>query len=277
MKIGLDVAQHQLTWPEFLERVRFAEELGFTSAWVFDHFEPLYGDPAGPCLEAYSLLAALGTATERIRLGALVTGVTYRHPSVLAAQAITIDHVSGGRLDLGIGAAWHEPEHRALGIDFPPSGDRIDRLAEALRVIEALMTEDDATVGGDHYRLEHASYRPRPVQQPHPPIWIGAMGERRMLPLAARHADVWHAFGDRADLVRKSSLLDRHAEEAGRDPASIGRATSISLDPAPDDVRREVDIWQDAGFSHLVASWPTAGYRQVEAFARAVLPALDDG
>jgi alkanesulfonate monooxygenase SsuD/methylene tetrahydromethanopterin reductase-like flavin-dependent oxidoreductase (luciferase family) len=108
MRFGLDVAQHQLTWPELLERVRFAEEAGFDGAWIFDHFKPLYGDPTGPCMEAWTLLAALAASTERIRLGALVTGVTYRHPSILAAESVTVDHVSNGRLEIGMGAAWFE-------------------------------------------------------------------------------------------------------------------------------------------------------------------------
>src|SRR5690349_9392631 len=140
MKIGIDVSQHQLEWPELRRRVMWADEAGLDSAWVFDHFTALYGDPKGPCLEAWTLLAALAEATSNIRLGALVTGVTYRHPSLLAAEAVTVDHVSGGRLNLGMGAAWHDDEHHRLGFDFPPAGERIQRLEEAVQIVKALLT-----------------------------------------------------------------------------------------------------------------------------------------
>src|SRR5947209_19679761 len=183
IRLGIDVSQHQLTWEELLSRVRFGEEAGFEAAWVFDHFTPLYGDRKGPCLEGWTLLAALAAATSRIRLGVLVSGVTYRHPSILATEAITVDHVSGGRLEIGMGAAWHEGEHQELGIPFPALRERAERLEEAVRLMRALMTGDGVSFDGRHYRLEHATYRPRPVQRPHPPFWIGASGEQLMLPI----------------------------------------------------------------------------------------------
>ena len=274
MRIGVDVSQHQLSWEELLARVRFAEEAGFDGAWVFDHFKVLYGSPEGPCLEAWTLLAALAACTSRIRLGALVTGVTYRHPSVLAAEAVTVDHVSSGRLELGLGAAWFRQEHEELGIDFPPPGPRIRRLEEAVEVVIALMTRDDASYEGRHYRLRHATYRPRPVQQPHPPLWIGGGGERRLMPLAARRADMWHGFGSVSELARKARLLDRLAEEAGRDPAEVGRSTSLSLSEPWDEVRARADQLRQAGFSYLVASWPSEGWARIEEFAEHVLPEL---
>src|SRR5213593_196569 len=178
MRLGLDVAQHRLDWDELLKRVRFAEEAGFDGAWVFDHFQPLYGDRRGPCMEAWTLLAALAASSERIRLGALVTGVTYRHPSTLATEAVTVDHVSNGRLEMSLGAAWMETEHRELGIPFPPRKERFERLEEAVQVVTLVMTTDGATFEGRHYRLENATYLPRPVQRPHPPMWIGAGGPR---------------------------------------------------------------------------------------------------
>jgi F420-dependent oxidoreductase-like protein len=272
MDFGLDVAQHQLSWDELLDRVRFAEDAGFTGVWVFDHFNPLYGDPNGPCLEGWSLLAALGAATERVRLGNLVTGITYRHPSVLAAQAVTVDHVTDGRLDLGLGAAWHGREHRELGIDFPPTGERIDRLEEAIEVMRLLMTTDGASFEGRHYRLEGATYRPRPVQSPHPPLWIGASGPRRMLPLAARVADVWHTFGEPAELARKGRIVDEHAARAGRDPASIRRATDLSLSGSLDAVRRDIEARAEVGIDYLIAGWPTEGRERVEQFVAEVAP-----
>lgn len=274
MEMGIDVSQHQLEWPELRSRVLWAEEQGFTSAWVFDHFTPLYGDGLGPCLEAWTLLAALGAVTARIRLGALVTGVTYRHPSLLAAEAVTVDHVSGGRLNIGLGAAWHEGEHRRLGFDFPPTGERIERLDEAVQIIKALLTADDVDFQGRHYRLERAFYRPRAVQQPHPPIWIGATGEKVMLPLAARQADVWHGFGSTDELIRKAGVLDRAAAQSGRDPARIGRSTDLSISEPWDQVRRRADRLRDAGFTHLIASWPSEGRPRVQEFVDRVMPEL---
>jgi F420-dependent oxidoreductase-like protein len=274
VRVGLDVAQHRLSWHELLARVRFGEEAGFDGAWVFDHFEPLYGEGPGPCLEAYTVLAALAAATSRIRLGALVTGVTYRHPSVLAAEAVTVDHVSDGRLELGLGAGWHEGEHRALGIPFPPARERIDRLEEALRAVVALMTTEGATVDGRYHRLRHATYLPRPVQRPHPPLWVGAGGVRRTIPLAARYADVWHCFGPTDTLRAKAAVLDEHARRAGRDPASITRATSLSLSQPWDRVRATALELADAGFSYLVADWPSEGQGRVEEFADRLLPEL---
>ncbi len=274
MHVGVDVSQHQLAWPEIRKRVLWSEEMGFQSAWVFDHFTVLYGDRTGPCLEAWTLLAALGAVTERIRLGALVTGVTYRHPSLLAAEIVTVDHASAGRLNVGLGAAWHEEEHQRLGFDFPSPGDRGRRLDETVQIVKALLTSDDVDFDGRYYRLRKAFYRPRPVQQPHPPIWIGGMGEKVMLPLAARHADVWHAFGSTSDLARKSALLDRHAEEAGRDPASIGRSTSLSISEPWDEVRGQAEELRAAGFTTLVVSWPSEGMARVDEFARTVLPDL---
>jgi len=274
MKVGIDVSQHQMEWPELRKRVVWADEAGFESAWVFDHFTALYGDRTGPCMEAYTLLAALGAITSQIRLGALVTGVTYRHPSLLAAEVVTVDQISGGRVNVGLGAAWHDEEHRRLGFDFPATGERIERLDETVQILKGLLTSDDVDFSGRHYRLERAFYRPRPVQRPHPPIWIGATGEKVMLPLAARHADVWHAFGSTRDLVRKSAILDRAAEAAGRDPAEIGRSTNLSISEPWDQVRRQGEELRDAGITHLVASWPAEGMERVAEFATLVMPEL---
>lgn len=271
MRFGLDVAQHQLTWEKLLARTRLAEELGFDGAWVFDHFKALYADPMGPCMECWTLLAALGAATERIRLGPLVTGMTYRHPSILATEAVTVDHVSGGRLELAVGAAWHEDEHRELGVSFPPTPERIERLEEGVQVLRLLMTQDDVSFEGKHFRLQHATYRPRPVQQPHPPIWIGGDGERLMLPLIARRADVWHGFGDGQELRRKTAIVDREAEAAGRDPSSIARATDLSIEDL-DEAARRLDTVQEAGFSYITVGWPSQGRPRVEEFAARSLP-----
>jgi F420-dependent oxidoreductase-like protein len=274
MRLGLDVAQHQLGWQEILRRVRHAEEAGFDGAWVFDHFKPLYGDPGGPCMEGWTLLAALAASTERIRLGALVTGVTYRHPSVLTAEAVTVDQVSGGRLELSIGAAWFEGEHRELGVPFPRMRERAERLEEAVQVMRLLMTEDGASFEGMHYGLQNATYHPRPVQEPHPPIWIGAGGERLTIPIAARQADVWHSSGSTESLRRKMEVLERAAEAAGRDPASILRASDLSLSEPWDEVRKRADSLATIGFSYLVVSWPSEGWGRLDEFVSHVMPQL---
>jgi F420-dependent oxidoreductase-like protein len=274
MRIGLDTAQHQLRWPELVERVQFAESAGFDGAWVFDHFKPLYGDPNGPCLEAWTVLSGLAAVTAKIRLGVLVTGITYRHPSILATEAITVDHISNGRLEIGVGAAWHEPEHKELGILFPPIKERAERLEEGIQVMRLLMTKDRASFEGRHYQLAHASYHPRPVQTPHPPIWLGASGERLMLPIVARQADAWHAFGSEQTMVAKSQLLDQLAEQAGRDPKRILRSASLSLSQPWDRVRRRAAELRDAGFGYLIAEWPSEGKRRLDEFAEKVLPEL---
>lgn len=274
MRLGLDISQHQRTWDELVERARFAEDAGFEGAWVFDHFTPLYGDPAGPCMEAWTLLAALAALTRRIRLGALVTGVTYRHPSILAAEAVTVDQVSAGRLEIGIGAAWFDEEHRKLGIPFPGRRERAERLEEAVQVMTLLMTTDGASFEGRHYQLREASYHPRPVQRPHPPIWIGAGGERLTLPIVGRRADVWHAYGPPEVLRRKWDVVREHAEGAGRDPERIERASALSISEPWDQVRRTAGALAEAGFSYLIVSWPSEGRGRLEEFVERVMPEL---
>src|ERR1700694_1613867 len=261
MRIGLDVAQHQLLWPDLVERVQFGESAGFDGAWIFDHFTPLYGDPNGPCMEAWTLLAGLAAITSRIRLGVLVTGITYRHPSILATEAITVDQISNGRLELGLGAAWHEPEHAALGIPFPLLKERAERLEEGLQVIRLLMTENRASFSGRHYQLTNASYHPKPVQRPHPPIWIGAGGEQLMLPIVARQADAWHAFGSGDSFAPKA----RPARPTGGDPKAVLRPASLSLSRPWDQVRRRAAQLRTAGFAYLIAEWPSEGKRRLDA------------
>ena len=267
MRFGLDVAQQRMPWAEIVSRARLADDAGFDGIWGFDHFQPMYGEGPGECFEGNTTLAALSGHTTNARLGLLVTGMTYRHPSVFAAEAITIDHASGGRLELSYGAAWFDQEHRALGIPFPELKDRIDAFEEAVQVLHGLLTTDGFTFEGQHWQVRDATLFPRPVQQPHPPIWIGASGEKRMMPIAARYADVWHCFGPPKVLRKKSERISAFAEEAGRDPATILRAGSVSLEDDLDDVARTIDEWVDAGFGYLVCGWPSQGRSRVEEFA----------
>jgi alkanesulfonate monooxygenase SsuD/methylene tetrahydromethanopterin reductase-like flavin-dependent oxidoreductase (luciferase family) len=220
-------------------------------------------------------LAALAGATSRIRLGLLVTGVTYRHPSVLAAQALTIDHASHGRLELSLGAAWFEKEHIELGIPFPPTAERFDLLEDALEILTRLYSGDVVSYEGRFVSLRKAQLRPVPAQRPHPPIWIGGSGPRRTLPLVARFADVWHALGTPNSLREANQRVDQLATEVGRDPSSIARASSLSLDDL-DTARRHAGKWRDVGYGYLVCSWPEAGRAQVERFVQEILPEFAD-
>jgi alkanesulfonate monooxygenase SsuD/methylene tetrahydromethanopterin reductase-like flavin-dependent oxidoreductase (luciferase family) len=273
MRFGLDVAQQRMPWDELVSRVQFAEELGFDGAWGFDHLQPMYGEGPGETFEGVTTLAALAGVTSRIRLGLLVTGVTYRYPSMLAAQALTIDHASHGRLEFSLGAAWFEKEHVELGIPFPPTSSRFDLLEDALEIVTRLFTGDVVSYDGRIVSLRDAQLRPTPVQQPHPPIWIGGSGPRRTLPLVAKYADVWHSWGSPNSLKDANARIDELAVKGGRDPASITRASSLSLDDL-DTARKHAAKWRDAGCGYLVCGWPEAGRSQVEEFARDVMPAF---
>ena len=271
MRFGIDVAQQRMSWDEVVSRVQLAEELGFDGAWGFDHFQPMYGEGPGETFEGVTTLAALAGQTSRIRLGLLVTGATYRHPSVFASQMVTVDHASHGRLEMSLGAAWFDKEHTELGIPFPATGQRFDLLEDTLEICTRLMTGETVSYDGKVVSLKDAFLRPTPVQSPHPPIWIGGNGPKRTLPLVARYAVVWHAFGTPNSLAEPSARIDELAEQAGRQPADILRAGSLSLDDL-DTARKHAAKWRDAGFGYLVCGWPGAGRPQVEAFAREVMP-----
>jgi F420-dependent oxidoreductase-like protein len=273
MRFGLDVAQQRMPWGELVRRVQLAEELGFDGVWGFDHFQPMYGDGPGETFDGMTTLAALTGLTSRIRLGLLVTGMTYRHPSVFAAQALTLDHASRGRLELSLGAAWYEKEHNELGIPFPTTSQRFDLLEDALEIVTRLFTGDTVSYEGHVVSLHDAQLRPPPVQRPRPPIWIGGSGPRRTLPLVARYADAWHAFGTPNSLREASERIDQLAIDAGRDPSDILRAGSLSLDDL-DTARKHAGKWRDAGYGYLVCGWPGAGDAHVEQFARDVMPDL---
>ncbi len=202
---------------------RTAEDAGFDSVWVMDHFFqlPPLGGPDQPMLEAYTLLGALAAVTQRVQLGTLVTGVTYRNPAILAKIVTTLDVISRGRAVLGIGGAWYDVEHQGLGIDYPSDRVRLDMLEEAVRVCRAMFTGDDVSFAGNYYRLDHARNLPRPVQPGGPKILIGGGGEKRTLRLVARYADKCNVTGDVATLARKIAVLRQHCEDVGRDPAEV--------------------------------------------------------
>src|SRR5215217_1883538 len=275
VRFGLDVAQQRMEWDELVARARLGEELGFDGAWGFDHFQPMYGEGPGETFDGMTTLAALAAVTSRIRLGLLVAGVTYRLPSVFAAQAMTIDHASHGRLELSLGAAWFDKEHHELGIPFPPTSVRFDLLEDTLEILQRLFTGDVVSYEGRVVSLTDAQLQPPPVQQPRPPIWIGGSGPRRTLPLVAKYADVWHTWGTPNSLQEANARLDELAVEAGRDPSSIMRASSLSLDDL-ETARKHASKWRDNGCGYLVCGWPDAGRARIEEFARDVMPAFTD-
>jgi alkanesulfonate monooxygenase SsuD/methylene tetrahydromethanopterin reductase-like flavin-dependent oxidoreductase (luciferase family) len=220
-RIGVYLPQVGLTWEQLRERVVACDRLGIESVWFMDHLYPP-GLAAVPSFEAWTTAAALATATERVRLGHLVLCNGFRHPALLAKMAITLDHASGGRLDLGLGSGSYAPEFEQFGMSFPSERVRAEQLGEALCVIRLLFTEDAPSFRGEHYMLEAAPSLPRPVQRPHPPIHVGGAGERRTLPLVARHADVWncptYALGE---LPLKLAVLRQECRRIGRDPSTL--------------------------------------------------------
>jgi F420-dependent oxidoreductase-like protein len=240
------IGQYQAVW-------RIADEAGFDHCWCMDHFAALGGRDDGPIFEAWALLAAMAAATSRTRVGCAVTGNTYRHPAVLAKAAVTVDHVSGGRLEFGIGAGWAENEHTMLGLPFGTAGDRADRLEEACQVIRSLWTQELTSFAGRHYQLAGAVAEPKPVQRPHPPIWIGGAGRRRTLRIAAEHASVWNAPGGSPDEVAElSGVLDRHCADIGRDPSEIRRSVQVRVPAAPDELLASAAAYAAVGVTDLL-------------------------
>ena len=231
-------------WSEVLHLAHHVERRGWYGIWYADHFMPNDADTSTPWNEAWTTIAALAAAVPRLRLGPLVTGNTYRHPAVLAKMAATVDHISGGRLVLGLGAGWQENEHLAYGIEFSTVRGRLERLDEACRVIKALFVEKRADLAGKYYRLAGAPLEPKPLQTPLP-LLVGGGGERVTLRIAAKYADEWNYWGDPATIRHKMAVLDRHCEELGRDPATIRRSAQSLL-----------YLSDDAGFLAKVRSRP---------------------
>ena len=242
---------------------RDADELGFHAVWNYDHFYGLghgLSEQQQPTLEGWTTLAAMAKVVKRSRIGCMVTGVTYRHPALLANMAVAVDHISGGRLDFGIGAAWHEPEHRGYGMPFPSAGARIAMLDEALQVIKLLWTTERASHSGEHFTLTDALCEPKPVQAPHPPIVIGGTGERKMLRVVATHADEWNGVSfDPAEWGRLNAVLDGHCDAIGRDPKSIRRGAQLFLHPQQEGQMAQqlatFGAYEDAGCEHIVLSF----------------------
>jgi F420-dependent oxidoreductase-like protein len=271
LHFGIQTAQQHISYQRLLEIWLEADrEPLIDHMWLFDHFMPLGGDTNGPCFESWTLLAALAAQTERVRLGHLMTGNTYRHPAILARQAVTVDHISQGRLNFGIGAAWHEQEHRGYGLAFPSAGERVRRLDEACQVIRQLWTETTPTFEGRYYQLHEAHSEPKPQQSPFPPIFIAAAGDH-MLGVVAKHANVWVSMSHTAeDFREKNASLAQHCEAIGRDPSTLERLASFIINPADTTFRQARETAQsfiEAGATHIVVNIG-AFYQQEEVIPR---------
>ena len=307
LRFGIHSGQQNTDFPGYVALWQAAEHLGFDWASVFDHFLPIESDPEGPCFEGLTLLAAMASSTRRLRCGVIVIGVTYRHPAVVANQAATIDHISGGRLELGLGAAWYELEHEQYGIPFPGIGERMDMLDEACHVVRSLWTNHRTTFEGRHYRLRDALCEPKPVQE-RLPLWIGGSGERRTLRIVAEHADGWNTFVSTPEQYRhKLDVLESHCRDVGRDPTEIRkqlvfrailgedereaeerlreRAARTRVDPEelrakmivaePERCVEQLRPYLDVGArDFLVLARPPADLRTLELVANEVAPAL---
>jgi F420-dependent oxidoreductase-like protein len=236
MRFAIKTAPQDTTWDAMLDVWRAADDIElFESGWTFDHFYPIFGDSAGPCLEGWVTLTALAQATRRLRLGTLVTGIHYRHPAVLANMVATLDIISGGRLELGIGAGWNQEESGAYGIELGTPRERSDRFEEACAVLVGLLSQPTTTFKGSYYELTDARCEPKGVQRPHPPICIGGSGEKRTLRTAARFAQHWNFVGGTVEqFTRAREVLYQHCADLDRDPASILLSSHVAFtgDPA---------------------------------------------
>jgi F420-dependent oxidoreductase-like protein len=254
LSFGVKTAPQQTTY-EDMKRVWLEADTvpSLEHAWLFDHFIPIGGSVTGPCLEGWSVLSAFAAITQRVRLGIMVTGNTYRHPAILANIAATVDVISGGRLDFGIGAGWNEREHTAYGIPLYAPGERIRRLGEACELIKAMWTQDVPNFTGKYYQIEEAYCEPKPIQRPYPPFVIGGSGEKLTLRVVAQHADIWNFVGGGVDLFRqKSALLDEHCATVGRNPKAIARSIQILAGDDLAATRDEIRSYIEAGVNHVI-------------------------
>lgn len=279
LRFGICTDQN-MDWPTTVERWQYYESLGFDSLWNCDHFEQP-SRPGGPYHEAWTQLAGLAAVTERVRIGVLVTSNTFRHPGLLVKEAITVDHISNGRLEFGIGAGWYVPEHETYGLEFLPAGQRVDQFEEAIKVIDSLFRNEETTFQGQYYQLDGAPCRPRPIQQPHPPYTIGAH-QPRMLKIVAEWAERWNTSGKVDEVRAKNEVLNEKLDEVGRDGDSIirslyGWASVMPYDPweSSDAFEQCVGEYREAGINEFIIDQPTpdrlGGLEQIASY---VIPRL---
>jgi F420-dependent oxidoreductase-like protein len=220
---GIQTPIEGATFAALARHWQTAERVGYDTVWLDDHFYGVVTPPSDNSLECWTLMAALARETSTLRFGTLVVCNNYRHPPLLAKMTASLDHISNGRLEFGLGAGWYEQEYRGYGYDFPPIGTRLAQLDEALQVCKLMWTDERASFTGRHYRVADAWCNPKPLQKPYPPIMIGGGGEKVLLRIVATHADRWNFGGSVADFRRKVAILDAHCRAVGRDPTAIER------------------------------------------------------
>jgi F420-dependent oxidoreductase-like protein len=256
LSFGIKTVQQRTTYEDMLRVWQEADSIpSIEHMWLFDHFMPLSGDFTGPCLEGWTLLAAYAAVTKRVRLGLTVSGNTYRHPAVLANMAATVDIISGGRLDFGIGAGIHETEHNAYGIPLYAPGERIRRLGEACEIIKRMWTGPAPSFTGTYYQIKDAYCEPKPVQKPYPPFVIGGIGEK-LLRIVAQYAAIWNFIGGGVEsFQQKNAILENHCAAIGRDPQTILRSTQVRINLADlGEAHGRLHSYAQAGITHLILS-----------------------
>jgi F420-dependent oxidoreductase-like protein len=279
IRVGTWGGDHPEVW-------RWAEDLGFDHLWRGDHYVPR-GDEGAPTFDAWTALAAMASATTRIRVGTLVTATFFRHPSMLAKQAVTIDQISRGRLEVGLGVGWNEAPLEALGMPFHPKEGRMDRFEEFCQVVKTLWTEPRANFDGRHFTLTNAWAEPKPFQKPHPPIWIGGSGPKRTLKIVARYADVWNPDGGATfeETMQALATLRAHCADVGRDPSEIRLSYGGDWKPETAEVDlRLIERYVKAGFTEFILFLgggtpfrrlpPDDAKRHLEICARDALPRI---
>ncbi len=292
MKIGLQVPSFTfpggtaVIGPTLAEIARTADEAGFSSLWVMDHFFQIrgVGKPEEPMLESYSALNFMAAHTKKVRLGAMVTGVIYRYPGLLVKAVSTLDVLSGGRANLGIGAAWNEEESRGLGFHFPPVKERFERLEEALQIALQMWSGKEDAYAGRHNHLERSLNSPQPLTQPHPPILIGGIGEKKTLRLVAKYANACNLFGRMGnDVLRhKLDVLKAHCDKVGRPYGEIEKTAldSVNLAPGGMTAGQLIDNCRslsELGVQHLIVNMPNVyEIRPLEIIGKEVIPAVED-
>jgi F420-dependent oxidoreductase-like protein len=288
MKIGLQVPN--FTWPGGAAAIgptltniaRSADNAGFHSLWVMDHFFQIshVGPPENDMLEGYAALGFMAAATKRIRLGTLVTGVTYRHPGILVKTVTTLDVLSGGRAWFGIGAAWNEQESRGLGTPFPPIAVRFEWLEETLQIAKQMWSSNDGAYHGKHFQLERTLCSPQPLSRPHPPIMVAGGGEKKTLRMVAQYADACNLFGDPAAVKAKLTILKAHCDRLGRDYDTIETTVLNTVHLAPgkmsaNDVIEKCRALAAVGVKHTIFNMPNAHeIEPIERFGREIIPAV---